>query len=449
MSQPTRGFSPVLSAPAPPCRPQPPPPPPQVQANARQLLIAAAASTDLDAPVVVRMPDGRIVERHVSAERQRLMHLSLLHTRTRGYVELGAGNRRADGKLDIYTRRKPDHFLRGGASGDPDWVDHILTLADKHNRDEELFLGVAPRCRPGGSKQDVLYTRFLWLDIDGAEHLDRLWALLERYPATAILDSAGSGGRHAYWRLDRLLPARVLTVGDRTAINPTNVLKQTVDERTGRQRVRVVGYRDRATGVLLDTDERPVDLIQRYNKRLIHQLGSRANARGDQVPVGDPNCAEHARMMRWAGSPNQKTGQLARILTLDLYGCGWPPEELAGRMPDPPGPAIVRRRSSAREREIRGPDPYKSIPAEDYFWRLAGIEVPHDGVVSCPSPDHPDLKPSCHVGDYRWRCWSCGREGTLYDLESVIKGGPCGDALEGDSFRLAVAGVRAKYGELR
>jgi hypothetical protein len=293
----------------------------------------------------------------------------------------------------------------------------------------------------------VLYTRFLWLDVDGAEHLDRLWALLERYPATAIIDSAGSGGRHAYWRLDRLLPARVLTVGERTAINPTNVVKTTVEERTGRRRTRVVGYRDRATGMLLDTRERPVELIERCNMRLLNQLGSRANERGRPVPVGDAMCAEHARLMRWAGSPNHKTGQHARILTLDLYGCGYPPEELVGTLRDPPGRAVVRRRS--RTREIRGPDPYKSIPADDYFWRLAGIEVPDDGWVSCPSPEHPDIKPSCHVGDYRWRCYSCGHEGTLYDLESVLKGGPTGDALAGGAFLQAVAGVRAKYGELR
>jgi len=65
----------------------------------------------------------------------------------------------------------------------------------------------------------------------------------------------------------------------------------------------VVGYRDRASGVLLDSDERPVELIERYNTRLIHQLGTAPTSAGDPVPVGDPMCAEHARLMRWGRQP--------------------------------------------------------------------------------------------------------------------------------------------------
>ena len=100
------------------------------------------------------------------------------------------------------------------------------------------------------------------------------------------------------------------------------------------------------------------------------------------------------------------------------------------------------------EREIRGRDPYKSIPAEDYFWRLARIEVPDDGWVSCPSPEHPDISPSCSVGDYRWRCFSCGHRGGIYDLASVLAHGPTGDALAGsrEDFLRAVAAVRDEYG---
>jgi hypothetical protein len=416
--------------------------------SAPSLPIAAAAAADPDAPTVVRMPDGRIVERQIPPGTQQMMHLHLLHARTHGYVELAAGTRNARGKLDIYTRRMRNHFLRGGASGAPDWSTRILALAAEHDRrGEELFLGVAPRCRRAGSKQDVLYTRFLWLDVDGAEHLDRLWALLERYPASAVLDSAGSGGRHAYWRLDRLVPARVLTVGERTASNPIDVVKRIVDERTGRRRARVVGYRDRASGRVLDTDARPIELIERYNSRLRHQLGTREGERGDRVPVGDPMCAEHARLMRLAGSVNQKTGRPARILTLDLYAAGYPPEELIGTMPDPPGSRSARRRTRARA--PHGLDPYKSIPAEDYFWRLARTEVPDDGWVSCPSPEHPDVHPSCRVRDYRWRCFSCGQRGTIYDLASLLNGGPAGDALAGDAFVRAAAVVRDVYGELR
>jgi hypothetical protein len=413
------------------------------------LPVSAAAKDDPDAPTMIRLPDGRIVTRRLAPAAQQMFHLAFLHDRTRGYVEVGAGRRGPDGKLQIYTRRMTDHFLRGGASGDPGWATSLLALAGRHDpRTEELFLGVAPRCRPGGSRRDVLYSRFLWLDIDGTEHLDRLWALLERYPPSVVIDSAGSGGRHVYWRLDRLVPARALKVGAQVVINPIDELERFNDPVTGRKRSRVVGYRDPASGTVYRTGTRPVALIERFNARLLHQLGVRANEHGDQVPVGDRACAEHARLLRWAGSINHKTGGHAGLLTLDLSGRGYAPKQLVGGLPDPT-PSPARRRRIAAAASPRGPDPYKSIPATDYFWRLAGIEVPDDGWVSCPSPQHPDVKPSCQVGDYRWRCWSCGLEGSIYDLQSLLNGGPTGDQLAGAAFLHAVADVRAKYGELR
>jgi hypothetical protein len=440
MSQPTPGFSPAVGAPAPPRRAQPPP----RKAAADRVAIDAAAVTDPDAPTVVRMPDGRIVEQHLSAERQRLMHLSLLHSRTRGYVELGAGER-VDGKLHIYTRREPDHFLRGGASGDPDWLARTLALAAQHHADgEELFVGVTPRSRPVAQKQHVLYTRYLWLDVDGPTYLDRLWALLERYPPTAVLDSAGSGGRHAYWRLDRLLPARILTVAWQTLINPIDVIKK-----TPRRPDRVIGYRDRVTGRMTAGNERPIDLIELYNQRLIHQLGYHTDERGEQIPVGDRTCSDRSRVMRLGGSTNYKTGHHARFLTLDLHGRGYTPKALVGALPDPPGRPVTRRRTPWPQ--MRGLDPYKSIPAAEYFWRLAQIEVPTRGRVSCPAPEHADVDPSCSVGDFVWKCHSCGRKGTIYDLASVVSGGPAGDALASSrhDFLQAVQLVRDTFGERR
>src|ERR1035437_613527 len=89
MSQPTPGFSPAVAAPAAPRRAQPPP----RKAAAGRVAIGTAAVTDLDAPAGIRMPHGRIVERPMPPATQRMMHLSLLHARTRGYVELGAGKR--------------------------------------------------------------------------------------------------------------------------------------------------------------------------------------------------------------------------------------------------------------------------------------------------------------------------------------------------------------------
>ena len=49
-------------------------------------------------------------------ERHRALQLGILHEQTAGLVELAAGARR-DGRLQITTRRRADHFLPGGQAG--------------------------------------------------------------------------------------------------------------------------------------------------------------------------------------------------------------------------------------------------------------------------------------------------------------------------------------------
>jgi hypothetical protein len=105
--------------------------------------------------------------------------------------------------------------------------------------------------------------------------------------------------------------------------------------------------------------------------------------------------------------------------------------------------------SRARPRPSRpGPstDPYKRIAPPEYFRRLAGITVPRNGLVSCPAPWHEDVHPSCSVGaepDQGWRCHaaSCGARGAIYDLASVLLGGPWGPELRGEAFKRARAHV--------
>jgi hypothetical protein len=153
--------------------------------------------------------------------------------------------------------------------------------------------------------------------------------------------------------------------------------------------------------------------------------------------------------MRLAGTINHKTGAYARVIDADLQLPGYRLEQLIGDLPDP-APATPRRsgpRSAAHD------DPYKRIAPPEYFRRLAGISVPRGGLVCCPAPWHEDRHPSCSVGTdpaQGWCCHSsgCGARGAIYDLASVLAGGPWGRELRGDAFHRAHARVAEVFGEI-
>ena len=79
--------------------------------------------------------------------------------------------------------------------------------------------------------------------------------------------------------------------------------------------------------------------------------------------------------------------------------------------------------------------------------------MPRDGLVSCPAPEHEDRNPSCSVGASPvtgWCCHAggCGARGAIYDLASVLLGGPWGHELRGEAFKRARAYVADVFGEL-
>ena len=353
----------------------------------------------------VRLADGRTFCGELAAERHRALHLGLLHARSDGLVELAAGTRR-DGTLQIHTRARADHFLPGGGTGHERWLQALLELAAKHaDRGEELFVAPAVRSQPRGDKHAVVHTRALWVDIDQPGQLHHLWAFLAEKPCHLLVESGG-GGAHAYWLLDRPLPA-------------------TDEEQAS-------GWR--------------VDPIERAHERIIHRLGVDQHGRPN---VADVACKDRSRLMRLSGSVNGKTGRPARILEADFQLARYPIEQLVGDLPDPTPPADTRREGRRVEHE----DPYKQISPPEYFEALAGIEVPRDGLVSCPAPGHPDKHPSCSVGvspDQGWCCHSgnCGARGAIYDLASVLLGGPWGHQLRGEQFKRARAYVADVFGEL-
>lgn len=83
----------------------------------------------------------------------------------------------------------------------------------------------------------------------------------------------------------------------------------------------------------------------------------------------------------------------------------------------------LRRPVELRKGDIRAED-LLAIPGPVYFEKLAGIEVPDRGRVSCPLPEHPDRDPACQVyGDHRgWYCFVCARGGDILTLASALSG---------------------------
>jgi hypothetical protein len=356
----------------------------------------------------VRLPDGRTFTGPLPAERHRALQIGLLHTDTSGLVELAAGTRR-NGELRLTTRRKPDHYLPGGASGQPDWITRLLELAQRHaGRGREVFVAPAIRKEPSGDKDAVTASRWLWVDIDHAGQLPQLWAFLARRPCHLLVQTGGSGGVHAYWKLTEPLPAT----------------------------------HSHSTGEV-------VEPIERAHLRLIYHLGTD----GDGKPnVADPAVKDRSRVLRLAGTVNYKTRQYARILEADFQLPGYPLAELIGDLPDPTSPSPATRPRHPRD-PIAHRDPYKQISPAEYFQKLAGIDVPQRGLLRCPAPWHEDRHPSCSVGasaSQGWCCHagSCGARGAIYDLASVLLGGPYGNDLRGEDFKRARAYVTDIFGDL-
>jgi hypothetical protein len=357
----------------------------------------------------VRLADGRSFAAELPAHRHRSLQLGVLHEQTDGLVELAAGRRR-DGALRLSTRRRSDHFLPGGRAGGRSWLEDLLALAARHaDRGEELLVAPAVRRVARGSKDAVDHTRWLWVDVDRPGQLPALWAFLADRPCHLLVQTGGSGGVHAYWKLDRPLAA-------------THHI-----ERTGEV----------------------VEPIERAHLRLIHHLGTDADGK---PCVADAAVKDRSRVLRLAGTVNYKTGEYARILEADLRLPAYPIRTLVGDLADP-APRTPPGYDKRGGRSIEHADPYKRISPPEYFERLAGIDVPRGGLVSCPARWHADRHPSCSVGidaTQGWRCHSglCGARGAIYDLASVLLGGPHGPDLRGDAFKRARAYVADVFGDL-
>src|SRR4051812_8456046 len=200
--------------------------------------------------------------------------------------------------------------------------------------------------------------------------------------------SQGSGGAHGYWRIEQTLTA---------------------------------------------------EWIERANVRLIHHLGD-----GADFASFDRN-----RFMRLPGTRNFKSGRYCQLIHADLTSRAYDVRDLVGDLPDPPpddprAPKRIRRQhttSSPRRSAID--DPVERWTPRDYFAALCGVtETDRDSKVQCVLPDHDDPRASLWVGDTPdagWFCFGCNRGGRIFDLASLLIGGPWGADLRGDAFRTARA----------
>jgi hypothetical protein len=374
-----------------------------------------------DLPIRVRRADGTIFDGTLDAARHRAIHLGLLHGDSEGYVEIAAGRRPPGGKLRITTRKDPEHFLRAGIGRAGELLGTLKELAAAHvAAGDEVFVAPAVRHERAAAKAHVTHTNWLWIDVDGRDGLPVVKRLLRRKPAHLVVQSAGSGGVHCYWRLRAPLMAHTEPPRPDDGADWPGWL-------TGG-----------ASG----------ETIELAHERLIYALGWEWRE-GRPVPtVADRACKDRSRVMRLAGTVNGKTGDHARIIWADLALPGWPLRALIGDLPDPPRPKRSRRRAGA---PVNHDDPYKRIAPVEYFQRLAGIEVPRSGLVSCPNPSHEDRTPSCHVGSDAgegWCCHGCGAAGAIYDLASVLDGGPTGPWLRGEEFLRARERVRRAFSDV-
>jgi hypothetical protein len=293
-----------------------------------------------------------------------------------------------------------------------DPADHAAILAhvERHaRRGQELFCGIVPKTEPEPRKEAAAAGRVVWVDIDRKSTADpptieQIEQLLEGEIATDALVAAarllalparphlvafsGSGGAHGYWRIEQTLDA---------------------------------------------------EWIERANVRLIHHIGDGA----------DYASFDRNRFMRLPGTRNLKSGRYCQLIYADLTSRAYDVRDLVGDLPDPPAddpraPKRIRRQPTAPSpRRGAIDDPVDRWTPREYFAALCGVaETNRDGKARCPLPDHDDPRASLWIGDSPeagWFCFGCSRGGRIFDLASLLIGGPWGADLRGEAFREARA----------
>jgi hypothetical protein len=259
----------------------------------------------------------------------------------------------------------------------------VRAAARARGRGEELFVTPLPRDAAEPGKRAARAGSVVWVDIDGEPQGSELGRMAALRPHLTV---HSGGGLHCYWRLER---------------------------------------------------EQEPEEIESLNRRLCHIIG------------GDPSCTDRGRIMRLPGSFNAKRGRWCRVLRADRSRALVDPDQVRWALgdPEPPRPAPTPR---SKGDQGDGPAEFALIDPPSYFRALAGTDVPSGGgMIPCPLPDHEDSHASCQVfaePDRGWWCFGCSRGGRIFDLASLLAGGPWGRELRQDAFararELAVAALR-------
>ena len=334
---------------------------------------------------------GRVHQRTLSDDEQAAVWTHLLHG---GTPALARRRRSCPSVVEVVAgRRTSDGALAMRARNDlkrfpaaGDTAALVALVAHHRQSGEEVFATPLMRREArSGKAGGVLGARRCWVDLDDPDGVDVLRAFAWR-PHLVVY--SGSGGAHAYWRLARPLDGPVLEAA---------------------------------------------------NLRLAHRLG------------GDQSSTDQARIMRIAGTHNHKAGRPCRLAYADLASPALDPDQLLAGLPDPrPAPPAPTRARQARQRRWLASDDAAQLDPPAYFAALTGQQIgERGGHVACPLPDHTDHLSSCMVYPAPargWWCFGCCRGGAIYDLASLLDGGPWGHDLRDEQFTAVKRRVHDQLG---
>jgi hypothetical protein len=307
----------------------------------------------------------------------------LLHSERPGFVEVVGVRRLPNGRLGRFDRSRLENFVRAGQR------EMLLERVRKLRSGEraEVFLTPATLRVPVPGNDSVDCSAIAWVDIDDPRRL----RTLRRFPHSphAVIAS-GSGGAHAYWRLE--------------------------PELSGED-------------------------CEALNRKLAQALGA------------DPASCNRGRILRVPGTWNWKPatrGRAAawcRVVMCDLVKAPYSPARLAKGLRDPKAPAPAKRCPTSRL--LTDDEPWAQLEAAEYYREIIGVEPRRDGKVRCPNVAHEDRHPSAQL--YRgvgmgWYCFACQAGGGAVDMVAATHGYPTGRALRREQFKECIAELRAIFG---
>lgn len=266
----------------------------------------------------------------------------------------------------------------------------------------------------GGDNTALLEVRTF--KTDGAPS-GRLWSTTAAYDGRELPDYIRERGQHETVYIGAA--PRTHRAGGRAAVKVAHVLWTDCDTPESVERLHAFSHAPTMTvssGTATNLHaywRMSKPLAARYvvaaNRRLAHHFGA------------DMKCAEAARVLRPPGTLNWKTDPPNPVAVASYTGQRFTVAKVVADLPDPtraPDP----NRGGPRVAPL--PDELGHISPLDYFPRLTGREVGHNGKAQCPfHGGGKERTPSLHVyadPAKGWTCFGCGAGGTVFDLGAAL-----------------------------